>query len=402
VPWMASGSRQTRDSVSGWPRSIDNRVFEESLSRSRFHPRPRRVLGPEHDLLSIARALVGALPAASVRSLLVRSVAPPDVLTPEALVVLEQTLARGGVYSLMARGGAWRVKSLREGTGRDAGQGVIEGRLWERHRAPELRYGPFSFALCRWLLRAPLGEPETPGLGPEPVRYWGDQFLGYLASDLLAQVGMLEAVTRIADRVPLAALAFSDVLGDGVEDLLPRIDSLLTADGAILLEALAPGIAQNFVRAERRIWAMGDPERIVIAGERTKAILEQFVAAAEQRGRLDLLTPLVAAGMMLFPTGVSASVLVTARTSRVAAVGSLALRQRAWQAGGAIILVLSRLADIHDGLRHVGFIDDGYEAAQAVLASWESFGTCGFSRVREVASELGRLAQPSPSTLEPQ
>ena len=70
---------------------------------------------------------------------------------------------------------------------------------------------------------------------------------------------------------------------------------------------------------------------------------------------------------------------------------SLRERSEARQQAGALFRAVQRLEQwdqLHRGTR---FIDDGYEAAQAMVKDWERLGPAGFRAAEQVVAELEAL-----------
>jgi hypothetical protein len=330
------------------------------------------VLSIEHDFLSVARALFGLMPRPAVRSLLIREASGHERrqlsgLTPNALTAFRQTLARGGARVLL-RGDGWRRRR------RFGGAEVVSARLWETEPAP-LAFTTASFGLVQWLTLEPVGRSDSiphPGAALDGP---GDELTAYLACALLADLGLpLGGLAKPVDQSALAQIAFVDALREETDP--DAVDAGRTAallDMPVLLEALETDLARALVSLEERKAKVCDPSELQRIGRRAEAALDALLAAAEQRGRLDQLGFLARACTALVERGGSHPQLASNTT--------LQSRQLARRASAGVLRAAARLADAHRALRHVGFVDDEYDRAQALLAEWE-----------ELAPALGRAS----------
>ena len=153
----------------------------------------------EGDVLRVARALVGISPVGAVMEIL-ETPRPATTRSPDAMEVLEDTLARGLVRELVRRGGHRVVRSA-----------TARGRLWERHAPVKLALGPPSIALLKWLVETQLGLSAriTPLLlAPRAQPTLGDELVYYLGADLLARA-------RLASAIGTPAFAHSTLVAIG-------------------------------------------------------------------------------------------------------------------------------------------------------------------------------------------
>src|SRR5260370_26243608 len=118
-----------------------------------------RVAQSEHDLLLVARALVGQVPFEAVELILRQARPLKPRIGPTAARLLRETLALGSVRQLVRRGGWQRTATV-------AGGPIVRRRLWELHAAPALDFSSLSMELCRWLLTTRLASPT---IAPLPM-----------------------------------------------------------------------------------------------------------------------------------------------------------------------------------------------------------------------------------------
>lgn len=343
---------------------------------------PVVVRSSEAGALSIASAAMGLSPASAAGPALTGS-AGTLALGSDALSVLASILASGAISSLVRGGGDTVRRSL---TG--AGGATKKGRLWERHRPPELQFSAATWALLRALCERPIhelsrAEPAASGLTPADELF----YLG--AADTCAALGLQRAVAapvftpsrlvRAAypreQRAPLAAAEAA---------------SLLEGAGAIVLEGSRRRLAARVFAAdvERRAEARADEAEAIACSFACgpRALAEAAVAAGRPdlgdfllEGVERLLSARASAGPEHWSAGVPRGAALSARQRWVE--GALA-----WLDGA---LLFQRVAD---RARSVGFVDDGYEAAQATLQLLEPWTQGGFERAAAARREVSSFA----------
>ena len=344
--------------------------------------------------LSVARALVGALPATAVRSLLVGKELAPKMLSPTAARSFETTLARGAVLAL-GRGGGWR-------TGRFLHDGeVLEGRLWERRSLAPLSFSTVTFDLLCWLVRAPLGHPDCAPFEQAP-RESGDELAMFLAVRLGMSTHCKDVMARSAGlrSSPLCWLAYPDVLG-GPATATPgppneeTLTQMLTTDRAFLVEALQGDLAGRWFEIEVGKGSMGDQRTLVALGNTQEAVMEHLVVAARRAGRPDLLGFLLeAAGRVLAPRP-SPWAWVRGLTGSSGHPLGVHERTLAYRAASAFLRGLDQLHTGVEQARQVRFFEEDYGRAQLILAQWARVGQAGYGHARSVVADLESLDAPT-------
>jgi hypothetical protein len=325
-----------------------------------------RVAASEAQLLTIARALTGAVAPASVSAALRSESTLPDGIGPTCRRLLEATLARGAVLELARRGG-WRpARHLAAG-----GEPGAAGRLWDRHAPPTLRFSATTMHLLRWLSRTPLATGSTRSIEGDGTLALGDELLAYLACDLLVRTGCGGAVgrERLFARSPLCWLGFPDRLAPRLEKdpALPDFAGLVAGPGALLLEALQPDLARRWVELERGKRAVRRIEAMSSLGRAQEAVLAAFTDAAAGAARRDLAGFLVSAARELLTRPPPARSLVESLETKA----TIRERAEAHRAAGAFLRGLGRLSGWLAEARTTRFFDEGYAAAQLLLAEWE-------------------------------
>jgi len=338
-------------------------------------------------MLSVARALVSPRAYASVEATLASRVAVLK-LGPTAMAVLQDTLAKGVVQMLVRLGGARR--RLRPGVG---GAGIAPARVFEVRPAPAIAFSPYTFELVRWLTVVPLGED---GARFEQVaRTLGDELCAYLALRLVEGSPLERAVAASPGlRTRLTWLGFARSLArHGPDAEKPVLEGVLaTEDRRTIVECLEWDLARRWAASAR--WDARDVVDAALAtrvGTFERAVLEAYLDEVEALARWDLVTFLVDAAADALPAGANAREIAARAAPRVRREGTLRARSEAVRGAGSLFRAAARLGRAYEELALVRFIDDGYEAAQATLSSWEKLGRDGFSRARAVVSVLESL-----------
>ncbi|WP_164016886.1 hypothetical protein [Pyxidicoccus trucidator] len=353
-----------------------------------------RVSTTEHELLTLARAIMGLGQYAPVEDLLRdRHLTVPERLSPGAMHALRDTLSKGAVLAL-ARCGGWRKRRHLDGAQERS------SRLWERHPPPALHFSPLSFHALRWLLEQPLVKHGCKSLDVEGTPTVADELFLYLCCRLVAGTPCAKSVGAQAlfRRSVLCWLGYPELLGTTPPKLTAEAFAPLLANGAWLLEALQADLAHRWRRVEESKRFLFDPSDLVNLGATQEAVLSSFLDAVDSAGRRDLAGFLLEAGRPLLEQPASRWVEGLSLTT------SLGVRATAARASGAFFRVLGRLTRWDAEHRAVRFFDDGYEAAQLLLSEWSPFGEAGFRRAADLERELSSsltTASGFPATLPP-
>lgn len=320
-----------------------------------------KVAQSEARLLSLLRALFEERDA---EPFLVTAFPLDDTLSPNAVQLVEHTLAVGCVRQL-ARAGGWRSEK-RPVDGR-----LVEGRLWDRHPAPELHFSAWSHQLLHKLLTEALGHaeptlraPKSPGLG--------DRVLAFVVARALHAHGLHADLRRLVGHEPLVQLGFA---------LHLDVDGLMTAPW--LIEANQVDLETLWLDHLRRTAELREPLAFAernLAFDRT---LHAFLDAIEPLERRDLADFLVGAGQRWIsedpdwmpPIELDPETPLRARTE-------------ARRAMAAFPGVLLRLAQGIHADAQVNFFDEPYAAAQVRLERWERFGPARVTAARNAIERL--------------
>lgn len=351
-----------------------------------------RVTTAEAELLAVARALVSPDPLASIEGTLGDPIHVTKI-GKTAMAVLKSTLARGSVKMLARLGGARPRVRPNTGTPKPT-------RVFEVRTSPELAFGKYTFELIRWLTVTPLVDRDR-DLRPfdaAPTTL-GDELCAYLALRLVVGGRFERAVASASGiRTRLSWLGFPRALARwGPPPNEPVLAGILSGvDGRTVVECLSGDLAGRW--AASSAWDPDDvldPDVAVGVGTAERSVLDAFVDEVEGQGRWDLATFLIEAGTRALPQGASARDVAARAAPRVRSEGTLRARTEARRRAGALFRSLVRLGKKRDALALVRFIDDDYDAAQALLSSWEMLDRGGFVRAQGVLSSLDALEDPS-------
>ncbi len=331
----------------------------------------------EGQLVALARGLFGDA-GSELQLLMLEAWPAPAKLSPQGLDVLEDTLGKGAVLWL-TRHGAWR------------------DRLWAKRAPPALFFESDTVAVLQWLLEQPLGHDGT-----SPLRLAQPKSLGcelVLLSALAAAIDTpaeRQLATQPAVRAsPLCRLAFPisltlAELPDPKAKVEPPPLPPLAFDAAqdFAVEALQPSLAGWWRAGERLKARLLLPADVLRCGTAQARVLDQLFAWAEANDRRERCTFLLEALAPMLHPKVSSADFVAQFDDRL----SLRDRHAARRAAGAALRGLERLCAWDEAARTVRFIDDGYDAAQTRVKTYEAvFGNPRFALAQRVREELDAL-----------
>jgi hypothetical protein len=365
---------------------------------------PALVDAREAELLAIARALVTPDSYPSIEGALATAVTVKKI-GPRAMAILESTLAKGIVRTLARSGGA----KIRRRPGSS-----VPARVFDVRPPPALAFGRYTFELLRWLTQSPLNLREpVAALGATPDTH-GDQIVAYLVLRLV-EGRRLERLVAAAPalRCPLTWLGFARSLARHAPDGEPPITSLdtgslaLSEDSRTVVESLVSDLTSRWIASTT--WNEHEllPADVLLRiGRVEHAVLGSFLDGVERAERWDLATFLIDAGARTVVRGVPVRDIASRLLPSLRPDASLRIRTDARRQTGALFRALARLEKKRDAFALVHFIDEGYDAAQATLSSWEPFGKDGFARAADVISILESLdplgaPNPDPSAAAP-
>lgn len=322
----------------------------------------------EADLLRILHALLGRTPLEGAWSRIVGRAERPRCLSRDAVLLVQDALAKGCVVRL-ARAGGWRpARHMR-------GERPASGRLWERTPPEELglSFSRHSLKFLIWITAEHPGD-EAKRWRPIPEELTvGDRLLLFFSYEALRMSQVARSILALPTLAGdgLIALAFPDDLAESVAKVAPDLSPWVEGVGAAVLEALQPTLAARWVEVERRKEQVAKADAMLSLGRVQETILEAALRALDDAGRRDLARFLLAAAEDLLRDP-------TPARARVAALDLKGLRvaDRAgvYRAATAFLRALGRLRDWERQARAVGYFDEGYAAAQLWKSDWDDCG----------------------------
>jgi hypothetical protein len=345
-----------------------------------------QVAASESDMIQMARALIaGPTGHDDIWALLCATRPMPPKIDPTSARLLEDTL-RHAWRALWLRGGAKPAATVRGG-------GSVRGRLWERHETTPLTFTQATVKLLRWLVATPFAAPASTltELAASPLSV-GDQLMVYFALDAARTTPALRgiAIQPFVRAAPLAWLGFAPLLvGRNVR--IPSFDSLTEGVGAIAIEALTGELAKRWYASELGKRAITDPAEMIELGAGQEAVLSQFMASCDKRGRRDLAAFVIDAAIPLLLKNLSPA------PAELDSKAPLSTRAQARTAAGSLLRAVLRWQDWDQEHRGVRFIDDNYHAAQLLLERYEPIGSAGSGRVSGWLADLASLAPTTPA-----
>lgn len=327
----------------------------------------------EADALAIARAVMGAAPFEGVQRLLLGPHKAPKRMGPTAAGLLKDMLGKGAVLAL-ARGGGYQ---------RD-----VKGRFWERHEPFRIGFGLSTVRLLQWLLEAPLGESGAEGVVLPDALDLGDELFLFQLLKLTQGSAVWHSVAQLeaARRSPLCALGFAFSLGQ-VRALDASHAYLWNGPSLLAVEAMQKTLERLWVGSENDKKKVAFPSQLKTAGLSQEKALSDFLAAIDKADRRELANFLVRAAphWLAAPAEAAPASWVLPALSTTA---PLRERQEARRAAAAPYRALGRLAGWDNEHRSLRFIDDGYEKAQRLIATYAAMGERPFARAAEVLNAL--------------
>jgi hypothetical protein len=318
----------------------------------------------EGKILRIVRAVVGAEPLESALADIATRDSRPATLSRTAVDLITESLIRGCILFLARTGGWRRQRFLRDGKPR-------EGRLWQRTPPADLalEFSRQTMELILWLATASQSELDVDQAESTPA----DRLVYFLAyrafreADSGPALGLRPAFAANG----LVRLAFPDDFVTATSDanFAPWLEGI----GAILLEALEPWLAERWTVLERSKVEIGDWATLAALGREQERQLTAFSNAALAAGRPDLIRFMLQVAGAVMPAGVTADRF----SGGLQGTGPLRLAERldVLRHSLAVARFLLRLRDYERQVRTIGYLDEGYSAAQLWLSDWEELGS---------------------------
>lgn len=345
---------------------------------------PRPVTAFEGKLLTILRAIVRQEPVEMAVPLLAERQAAPQGLSRPAVELIRESLIHGCILFLARSGGWRRERFLRDGK-------PVEGRLWQRTEPVQmpLRFSRRSLEWLVWLTTGRFDDPPANLDKGEANWTVADRLLLLLTIDALRDT---DCATALLYRPAVAGdgmsrLAFPELFVAATIE--PDFEPWFSPLGAVIVESLQSWFSQRWIETERAKGQMGDWQVLAACGREQERTLAGFVGRAETAGRLDLTRCiLLASRAVLTPDATMESLYLGLQ-----AAGPARLSDRVEVARRALAMprVVLRLRECERSARAIGYLDEGYPAAQLWLSDWERLDG---DRIAAKADELIHAAEP--------
>jgi hypothetical protein len=294
----------------------------------------------------------------------------PSQISPIALQLVRDALAKGCTFLLAQRGG-WRdeafLRNLKKKT----------GRLWQR-TAPEnlgLTFSRQTLRFLMWITSARPGDKQPVWHPNHDTLTHGDLVLLFFAHEGLRTTVEGLGAASLRKREPfqrhaLCWLAYPEDFTHTPADIVPNFMPWIVDLGTCILEALQPDLAARWIHVESNKERIEQPPLMRELGVSQDRVLDAFLTAIEKVNRRDLARFLLrAAAHLLGPHAHSGM-----WTGALQMGGQrLADRAATYQAATALLRHLERLDGWARWARSVWRFDEEYQAAQIWLEDWEQY-----------------------------
>jgi hypothetical protein len=341
----------------------------------------------EANLLHLLHHFLGRTPREQALPLLEGSVPTPRGLSPVAVELIQEALAKGCMRWLVQAGGWQPARHLRDGR-------VAEGRLWQRTTPNELGL-KFSRNTLRFLLWITAKNPAVEKTG------WCERGLALTVADLLVLFLAYAALRHPEHGHPLRqrlsyrshGLCWLAYPADfaGLPEAKPDYAPWTSGLGACIVEALQPLLAKRWIAQERAKALLKDWHELQQVGQSQERALSPFLDAVEAAGRRDLAGFLMQTAAVLLADDAGP----TPWSARLEDAGPrLAERGQTYRAMLFLPHQVERLRRWEHEARAVGYLDEGYAASQFWKAEWARWeGETLYVRAQAVMQRLDPLGQ---------
>lgn len=354
---------------------------------------PRQVSRFEFNLLRILRAFFGQHPADQAVQMIRAAMARPECLSPAAVALIQDHLAKGCVLFLVREGGWRNDRYLR------AGQ-PVGGRVWDRIPLDErvLEFSAHVVEFLLWITAEKAHETKVSWDDRPDERTPADELFFWRVFDACRGDSELVPVLRAKAAFrqnPLCWLTFPGDMADSDEPAPPDFRPCFTGLRAVMLECLQTHFTRRWTDSERRKGQIDDWRRMRTQGRAELATLRAFLEAADVAGRPDLARFVLRANVALFHTELT-PVFWTGGL-RGTGPARLADRLDTQRSALAVPRQMEALEAWQQRARSVGYFDDGYQASQMWKEEWEAAdGDQVAARARHAVEMLEPLRGPAP------
>lgn len=322
----------------------------------------------EAKLLSIVYSFFEGQAVGLAQSKLLQPLDRPACLGHDAVVLVQQALAKG-TTAWLARAGGWQVdRFLRN-------ELSVHGRVWQR-TPPEnlgLEFSAASLEFLIWMTSEDLMASNARWTPADPSSLTvGDQILLFLALSSQRHLGpgSLWFSDPLFAQNPLVSLFYPDGIAVHAHEMPIEMTPWMQGPGSIVLECVQSKLALRWVLIERAKSQIGDPDRMLKLGLMQDKVLRSLASAIDRTGRRDLSRFILATMAELATTSSDAQHWI--RRLDVSHM-RLADRTKIYSAASTFLAFAQQLRKWADQCRSIGYFDEGYGAAQLFLSDWERY-----------------------------
>ncbi|MFO0807223.1 MAG: hypothetical protein U0746_01220 [Gemmataceae bacterium] len=326
---------------------------------------PRVVTAFEARLLRILYAVLRQGSPESALPLLSERTSRPAALTPGCVELITDSLAKGCLLFLARAGGWRRDRFLSNGS-------ALEGRLWDRWPAVgrPLCFSRQSLELLIWLTAGKPADTTSAIDLPESDLTPDDCLLQFLVYDMVRETETGAGLRQHTAFVRNGLIRLAYPVDFGATES-PNFGPWVNGPGCATVEAMQQWLASRWIAMERSKDQIGDWDKMRAFGLAQEHTLWAFGEAVRTADRPDLARFTLVAANNLLPAGVTVKSFLGGLQGRGPA--RLAERTEVQRRGLALPRFVLWLRDWHMQSLGVGFVDEGYAAAQFWKAEWERF-----------------------------
>ncbi len=352
---------------------------------------PRPVSKFEFNLLRILRFVFGQLPADQGLQLVRAGIARPACLSKAAVELVQDTLAKGCILTLVREGGWRNDPFLRQNA-------PARGRIWQRIPLDErvLEFSSHLMEFLLWVTAEKVNDTKQVWNPPINELTPADEYFLWRFFDACRMDPEIVTALRNVDAFrqnPFCWLASPGEIVANEEFTVPDFQPLLSGLRVAMLECLQPHLASRWLRSERTKGQIGDWKRMRLQGRAEFTMLQSFLAVVEKANRTDLAR---------FILKTNAAILNAEQTPEFWTGGlqgsgppRLADRLDTQRAALAIPRQMVVLERWQERAQYVSFFDDDYPASQLWKQEWEEAGGDRVAaRARQVVEMLEPLRTP--------
>lgn len=324
----------------------------------------------EYQLLHLLRFFLGHYAQAPGLGLLREEMTGPPCISPNAIRLVKDTLAKGCVQFLVRQGGWRNERYLRQGAAQT-------GRLWQRLPPDErrLHFSAVVLDFLIWATSQPLPQPKRPWNPPSSGLTAADELFFFLALD--ACRGDREIFQCLKPRNVFAHNPYCWLINP--RDFLnlpthspPNFEPLFAPDRVMILEAIQPWLEQRWWQAEQQKDTINLWSSMLQRGQLETATLSGYLRAADEARRNDLARFILRVNARLFEQDRPLPFWIGGLNDMPPV--RLADRLETIRAALAVPRQMLTLARWTERFWHVGYFDEDYAVSQWWKAEWEAVG----------------------------